>query len=146
MAFHAKAKGSRHERNVAELLRGYGWQAKRTPLSGGIEGWKQDVTSPDCPLFIECKNVENVGKQFIDWYSKVAKECGYKTPVVVWTRNREQIYAFLLFTDLLSFVKLSQGNAGVNNLTIKKPARFKKTDMTEDLPFPKNSSTKKNNT
>src|SRR3990167_3264816 len=102
---HPKEKGRRHELDIAQLLREFGWKASRTPLSGGIEGWKGDITAPDFSLFIEAKNVEGIGKQFLDWYKKAKDQAGSKIPTIVWTKNHEQIYAFLLFTDLLGILK-----------------------------------------
>ena len=39
----AKQKGNRGERELVELLRAHGIEAKRVPLSGAVEGFKGDV-------------------------------------------------------------------------------------------------------
>jgi hypothetical protein len=141
MAFNSKQKGSRHERAVSELIRGYGWEARRMPLSGSIPGLKSDINSPNLPLFLECKNVEGVGKQFLDWFKKTTDNCGSKTPVVVWTKNKEQIYAFLLFTDLLGFVKRAELTGSLINPKLPKPVKLKKNDLSEGLRFSKSNQT-----
>ena len=56
-----KQKGTRLEKEVAkrmnEVLREYGVNAKRMPMSGAIEGFKSDIFI-NLPVSIECKNSE----------------------------------------------------------------------------------------
>jgi Holliday junction resolvase len=115
MLKNPKSKGNRHERHVAELLRGYGFDAKRTPMSGAIDWMKGDITSRDFPFFIEAKNTEKT--KFLEWYKKAEDQSGAMPPIIVWTSNNENIYCFLLFTDMLS---LMTGGAMIKE-KIKKP-------------------------
>lgn len=96
-----KNKGSRHERDVAEILRFYGFTAQRTPMSGAIENFKGDITT-NAPLFIECKNTEKT--HFLEWYKKAEDQSGSHPPVIVWTCNRNDIYAFLKFSDFMDLI------------------------------------------
>ena len=63
-----QAKGKRFEYLIRDLLIGYGFPSRRTPLSGGIDGWSGDITSPSFPLFIECKNTAKT--TFPQWYKQ----------------------------------------------------------------------------
>lgn len=92
-------KGKRHEYHVRDLLRGFGFEAQRTPMSGAISFMKGDVIAKDWPFFIECKNTQKT--QFAEWYHKAETECGAKPPIIIWTRNRDDIFCFLRFSDLL---------------------------------------------
>lgn len=93
-----QGKGKRGEYAVRDLLRSYGYRADRTPLSGALDAWPGDITS-DFPLFIEVKNTEKT--TFLPWYKKAADEGAPRRPIIIWTKNGEDYYAFLKFTDLL---------------------------------------------
>lgn len=127
----AKQKGSRFEYFVRDRLKSYGYEAERTPLSGGIDGWKGDITSKDFPFFIECKNQENT--KFLEWYKKAADQCEGKPPVVFWTKNHEEAYAFLSMDD---FIQLTRGNNVVSQAH-QKPKKGMKQEETSNLPFSK---------
>jgi len=96
-----KQKGKRGEYAVRDMLRGFGYKAQRTPLSGGIEGWKGDITT-DFPWFIEVKNTAKT--TFPQWYEKAQDQCLGKPPMIVW-QHKGELYAFLLFSDFLLFGK-----------------------------------------
>jgi hypothetical protein len=103
---HPKDKGSRFERTVSEILRGYGFKdARRTPLSGaikGIDNLSGDITSKSWPFFTEVKCTEK--PNFLKYYKKAESESGAKPPIIIWTKNREQIYCFLLLSDLINIM------------------------------------------
>ena len=124
MLKHPKEKGRRTELRVAELLRGYGIKAFRTPLSGGIATWKGDITTQkDFPLFIEVKCQETWKP--LEWYRKTGQEAGEKIPVVLMTKNREDIYAFLLFSNLMNII------TNRKTYIIKKPQKPKRLSLEE---------------
>ena|SRR3990167_4720173 len=132
MLKHPKEKGRRFELHIAELLRGYGFkESTRQPLSGGIDFMKGDIRSNSFPFFIECKNQETTN--FLQWYHKAANEAGAKPPLVVWTKNREEIYAFLLLSDLMMVL------TGGLPTVLKKPTRPKPASIedTKELQFSK---------
>jgi len=99
-----KSKGKRGEYFIRDLLRGFGYKAERTPLSGGLDGWKGDITS-NFPFFLEVKNTAKT--TFPQWYDKANDQCGNKPPAIIWVHKGEG-YAFLLFSDLLQLAKTSQ--------------------------------------
>lgn len=129
-----KEKGRRLELHIAELLRGYGFSdTYRQPLSGGIEGMKGDIRSKTWPFFTEVKNCETWKP--LEWYKKAASECGSLPPVIIMSKNREEIYCFLLMSDFI--------NAVIGEIPIKKkfvipqkPQRLT-LEETSQLPFSK---------
>ena len=127
-----RSKGKRFEYIVRDLVRGFGFEASRTPMSGAIEGWKGDITSKDLPLFLECKNCET--SHFLEWFHKAEEQCQSKAPVIVYTKNHEQIYAFLLFSDLMQFIVK-------HNQELSSKA---KTEESQDLEFSKKKQLNKN--
>lgn len=135
-----KDKGSRHEREVAEILRHYGFDAQRTPLSGAIENWKGDITTT-APLFIECKNTEKT--KFLEWYKKADGESKNLPAVIVWTCNRNDIFCFLRFVDLMEIA--TNGLTPKNKKFQKKKDRKQQPDATDGLAFSKSHQARKPN-
>ena len=129
-------KGKRHEYHVRDLLRGFGFKARRTPMSGAIDFLKGDVMT-DFPFFIEAKNVEKT--QFAEWYHKAETESGAKPPIIVWTRNREDVFCFLRFSDFLMAL------TGKKISPIRKPEKTKRMSIEESshLRFSKKSQVKR---
>lgn len=125
-----QAKGRRFEYIVRDILRQYGYKAQRNPMSGAIEWLKGDLSS-NFPFFIECKNVQN--STFVPWYKKAKLESGAKPPIIIWTKNHEDIYCFVKFTDLID---------AMNKKTTQPIPKSNKTkklsvDETKSLPFSK---------
>ena len=100
---NAKQKGSRAEYEVRDLLTGMGWPSRRTPLSGAIEGWRSDITSPSFPCHVEVKNQEHW--DILKWYKETESKTEGKIPIVVATKNREELYVFLRFSEFLQLIK-----------------------------------------
>ena len=137
----AKEKGRRSELRIAEILRGYGIKAYRTPLSGAIDTWKGDITTQkNFPLFIESKNQETWKP--LEWYRKTATECGAKIPTVLMSKNREDIYAFILFSDLMNIMTNRQ------TYKIKKPEKPQRLTLeeTSGLKFSKKNQIRRSTT
>lgn len=124
-----QAKGKRFEYFVRDLLNGYGYPSRRTPLSGAIDGWSGDITSPTFPYFIECKNTAKT--TFPQWYKKAEDESGAKPPIIIWN-HKGQAFAFVLFSDLLNSLVGSPTRSAFS-----KPGKKQKTDLTEGLMFSK---------
>lgn len=130
MIKHPKEKGRRLEQHVTELIRGYGFKdAFRTPMSGAIKnvGLTADVTSKSFPCFIECKNQETT--KFTKWYHKAENECGAKPPMIIWTKNKENIYSFMLLSDFLTIIT----NKPLQS--IKKPTKPKQQSLEDTASF-----------
>jgi hypothetical protein len=132
----AKAKGSRLEREWAELLRGYGIDktAKRMPLSGAFNDsrMKADILTR-LPIHFELKNQENWSP--LEYYKQASGVCGEKMPIIVMSRNREQIYAFLLGSDLLNLIYYAQMGGWSNIQVFKKPQKAKRTSIEDTANF-----------
>ncbi len=67
----SRDKGARSERELVNMLKGWGYEAKRVPLSGAAEGFKGDVLfrRPGDPVWqtIEAKVRANGFKQIYEW-------------------------------------------------------------------------------
>ena len=110
MSINAKQKGNRFERAVAKIINKMFDNAntKRTPLSGGMD-FKGDIIclNPDSIISrfsIECKNQEKA--QVWKWLAQARNDCErYKEPLLVFTKNHEDIYAALPFDNFLNILK-----------------------------------------
>jgi hypothetical protein len=102
-----KQKGTRLEKEVAkrinEVLREYGVQAKRMPMSGAIEGFKSDIFI-NLPVSIECKNSEKWNVP--EYWDQASSQAGLgKMPILVMSRNYcNEPLAVIRFEDLLTFM------------------------------------------
>ena len=101
MAINSKEKGKRAEREIAALLRSYGFEGKRgVQYSGG-----QD--SPDVEglpgVHIEVKRVEqlNINKAM----EQADRDCGENIPVVFHRKNRTPWLVTMHFDDFMRFYK-----------------------------------------
>ncbi len=135
-------KGKRAEYQVRDLIKGYGYDARRSPMSGAIKGlgWEADILSKNFPFFCEVKNVEK--PQFLKYYKKAENECGTKPPIIIWTKNREDIYVFLLFTDFMTILTQSTAS-NLKQKFSKTKGKPKKVDMTSSLKFSKTQSARR---
>lgn len=104
----AKAKGLRLEKLIAKILResGLDKQAKKQPRSGAFEGFEGDIFT-SLPYHFEAKNHEKWKP--LEYYQQATSDCPQgKLPIVVMSRNREDMFAFLRFTDLVQIMQLAQ--------------------------------------
>jgi hypothetical protein len=97
-----RSKGKRGEYMVRDLIRGFGYEARRTPLSGGIPGWKGDITSRDFPFFVEVKNTAKT--TFPQWWTKANDQSQTKPPMIAWIYKGEP-FAFVLLSDLIQVIQ-----------------------------------------
>ena len=102
---NSKAKGGRGERELAQILREYGYDAHRgQQFAGGVD-------SPDvCGLpgiHIECKRVEalNIHQAY---FQAVRDAAGQKIPAVFHRRNRETWLVTLSLHDFMEIYKTWQ--------------------------------------
>jgi hypothetical protein len=102
-----KQKGTRLEKEVAkrmnEVLREYGVNAKRMPMSGAIEGFKSDIFI-NLPVSIECKNSEKWNVP--EYWEQTEGQAGLgKMPILIMSRNYcNDPLAVIRFEDLLTFM------------------------------------------
>lgn len=98
-------KGKRHEYYIRDILKSYGFDAQRSPMSGAIKGFglEADILSKSFPYFIEAKDDKKAS--FLKWWKKAQSESLAKPAIIIWTINYEDEYCFLRFTDLLDMMK-----------------------------------------
>lgn len=129
----AKQKGSRLEREFAELLRGYDIDktAKRMPLSGAFNDsrMKADIITT-LPIHFEIKNQETWKP--LEYWKQANEVCGERTPVVVMSRNHEEMFVFMLASDFLLLLKSAILGGYTGSQPIPVPPRPKKTSQ-EDV-------------
>ena len=116
------AKGKRAEYHTRDMLRGFGYSAERNPMSGAISWLKGDIRT-NLPFFIEVKNTEKT--QFAEWYHKAEQQSSAYPPMIVWTRNQEDMFCFLRFSDFLMALN------GKSSQIIKKPEKPQKMGLEE---------------
>lgn len=103
MSVNSRAKGARFERELAKMLREYGYEAERgCQHSGGKDS--PDVKCNLLNTHIEAKNVEalNIWKALEQSQRDAGED---EMPIVVFKRNRSRVYVALPFED---FMKLYQ--------------------------------------
>lgn len=105
----AYAKGREFEYLIAKQLREAGFDAKRMPRSGAIDGLDSDLFTPELPIVWELKKQETwkVGeymKQAID-----SSESTGKMPVVVMGRNNlKDPYVVLNLSNFIWLLQLAK--------------------------------------
>lgn len=100
---NSRAKGAAGERELANKLKEYGFQARRTQQFCGTAG-DSDVTCTELASYhIECKRVQNLNvDKAID---QATRDCGDKTPVVIHRKNNRPWLVTLYLEDWLNLVK-----------------------------------------
>ena len=119
MTINSKQKGSRNEREVAELIRKYGFDARRSAQYCGNTGDAADITS-DLPYHIEVKHQERLD---IDtWWEQAVHDSKGKEPLLVFRKNRQRWRVVMDFEHFLSLMKnvlATDGDSGNIELTQK---------------------------
>lgn len=98
---NSRSKGKRGELELANILKGYGYEARR-----GVQ-YKGGSDSPDVVglpgIHIECKRVENLN---IDKaMAQAINDCGNNVPVVIHRKNGMPWKATLLLDDFIRILK-----------------------------------------
>jgi Holliday junction resolvase len=107
MTINSRQKGARGERELAELIRAQGWEARRgQQFSGGTDS-PDVVSSMPGNFHIECKRVE-AGNLYL-WMEQAKRDAGQKTPVVIHKRNGKEWVAILGLQDFFNMVKAANG-------------------------------------
>lgn len=128
-----KAKGVRLEKYVAlrinQVLREYGIEAKKMPMSGAIEGFKSDIFV-NLPVSLECKNHETW--KVPEWWEQASKQAGLgKMPILVMSRSYcNDPLAVIRFEDLLTFMAYALETGWVSY--IRKGRTTMRTKFKED--------------
>lgn len=100
---NSRSKGAAGERELAQILRAYGFEARRGQQFSGANGDPDVVGMPG--VHIECKRVER-----LNLYEAMAQSINDarigETPVVMHRKNREE---WLVSMRLGDFIKLYRG-------------------------------------
>ena len=100
---NSREKGAAGERELAKILRAYGFDARRGQQFSGANGDPDVIGIPGC--HIECKRVER-----LNIYEAMAQSINDarvgETPVVMHRKNREE---WLVSMRLGDFIKLYKG-------------------------------------
>lgn len=102
---NSRAKGCRGEREVRDLLREAGFEARRgQQFSGGSDS--PDVICPSLPeIHIEVKRVQT-GNPY-NWMEQATKDAGKKIPTVWHKRNGKKWLAILPAEEFLTILRRS---------------------------------------
>lgn len=103
MAVNSRDKGARYERQLAKMIREYGYEAERgCQHSGGKDS--PDVKTSMRGIHIEAKNVEHLNVWNALEQSK--RDAGEgEVPVVMFKRNRSKTYVAMPFGDFMEMYK-----------------------------------------
>ena len=103
MAINSKRKGKTGERELAALLRSYGFEdAKRSQQYCGANG-DADVVDAFPDIHIECKRVERLNIN--EAMEQADKDCGDKMPVVFHRKNRTPWLVTMHLDDFITLYK-----------------------------------------
>lgn len=100
---NSRSKGAAGERELAQILRAHGFEARRGQQFSGANGDPDVIGIPGC--HIECKRVERLNlSEAMAQSVRDAREG--ETPLVVHRKNREK---WLVTLSLEDFIKLIKG-------------------------------------
>jgi Holliday junction resolvase len=103
---NSRQKGAQGEREFAEVLRTYGYKARRgQQFAGG--GDSPDVVSNVPDVHFEVKRVQ--AGQVYKWLEQAVRDAHGKVPIVAHRRNGQDWIAVLRMDDLLKFIQGSEG-------------------------------------
>lgn len=105
---NSRDKGARFERELAKMLREHGFEAERgCQHQGGRDS--PDVKTNMKGIHIEAKNVEH-----LNMWSAIAqseRDAGEgEMPIVVFKRNRSNVYVTMSFDDFIVLYKAWEGS------------------------------------
>lgn len=98
---NSKQKGARYEREVAIVLRSYGYEARRSvQYSGNVEESADVVGLPY--IHIECKHYKNRAFDY-DWLDQAKRDAKGKIPIVI---HRTDNHRNLVTMDLDDWMRI----------------------------------------
>lgn len=96
---NCKKKGSRGELELANKLKEFGFNARRSQQYAGINNDSDVVCTELASYHIECKRVQNLNvDKAID---QATRDCGDKTPVVIHRKNNRPWLVTMYLEDWL---------------------------------------------
>ncbi len=104
---NSRNKGKRGELELAEFLRGRGFDARRGVQYAGGHDSPDIVSEALGPFHVECKRTERT--DMYGWLAQAQRDCGNKVPVVAHKKNRQEWVAILRLEDLLALIGGNRG-------------------------------------
>lgn len=103
---NSKDKGKRFERTIANILKDYGFEARRTNQFCGNTGDASDVVGLP-GIHIECKAQEQM--RLYDWMAQAIHDAekSQKLPAVFHKKNRADILVTMRLDDWMTLYKSS---------------------------------------
>ena len=102
---NSRAKGSKGEREIAKILRDYGFDARRGQQYSGLNGDADVIGIPDYHL--EIKRVERLNiYEAMEQSQRDARE--NETPVVIHRKNRKPWLVTMTLEDFIGLYRRSQ--------------------------------------
>ena len=102
MAINSKDKGAKFEREVAAMLKGHGFNARRGQQYSGANGDADVVGLPG--IHIEAKHCEKL-KPY-DWMEQAKHDAKTEEiPIVVFKKNRHEVLVQMRFEDFMKMYK-----------------------------------------
>lgn len=103
---NSRAKGAAGERELANILKEYGYECRRGQQYCGANGDADVVGLPN--IHIECKRVEKLNiDDALDQSTRDAK--GNEIPIVVHRKNKKKWKVTLSLENFINLYKLSRG-------------------------------------
>ena len=113
MPINSRQKGARFERQVAKLIQGAGFYARRGQQFSGSPDSPDVVQELPVAQHMECKHVERLN--LYTAYKQACKDKGEdEIAVVVSTKNHEPVLCTVAFEDWLDIMKVIQGFLGIH--------------------------------
>ena len=102
MTINSKQKGSRSEREVAEIIRKHGFEARRSAQYCGNTGDAPDITT-NLPYHIEVKHQETL--RIDEWWEPATRDAKDNTPILVFRKNKQK---WRVVMDFEKFLELNE--------------------------------------
>ena len=112
---NSKEKGARFERHLASLLRGYGYEARRTAQYCGQTGDASDVVGLP-GIHIEAKHQERMS--LYDWMAQAKRDAEGtgRLPAVFHKKNNASILVTMELDDFMNLYR--EWEAGFDDVTV----------------------------
>ena len=103
MSVNSKRKGARYEREVASVLREYGYEARRTAQYSGKTEDSADVVGLPY-MHIECKHYANRAFDY-DWIDQARRDAKDRIPIVIHRTDNHDNLVTMRIEDFMTIYR-----------------------------------------
>lgn len=103
MSVNSKRKGARYEREVASVLREYGYDARRTAQYCGKSEESADVVGLPY-MHIECKHYANRAFDY-DWIDQARRDANDRIPIVIHRTDNHDSLVTMRIDDFMKIYR-----------------------------------------